>query len=437
MSLVKRSQNLEYRSYLLVILLIQLTYTIGSSTFPNNHFGVNQLNPIPPSLTLLLFVAFWLTGVLYLSKKFSLSPLREFIDRWWILIALFSAGYSSLFFYLFNNNFINQDGLALLEKIPRDVELLGAHLTHDEMLELFLHSRFWFYTHRLYGWSVEHSYRVLSSLGGAFFIFLLFMFAKISTPSSKFTFMGLMLCGGYIQLFFGDVENYTLVSVLILLYLCLSFLYTNAQIPLWVVGFTLSIALAFHMLAGCLIPSFLYLLFLEWKKSEWRGFVSGSLGLVIPLFMFVAYFHQNSLPIENLLYRSHVFGVLRSSAHYLNPFQGSDYLLLINLLLLLLPTIVLLPPLIFFHRIGSDPYTRFLLFASCTMVASVLFWRLQLGVYEDWNLVAPILIPLSTLIAFCYAHIPEGVHKRNIFIVFYLTALLHTSIWLVSNHFSF
>jgi hypothetical protein len=305
------------------------------------------------------------------------------------------------------------------------------------MLELFLHSRFWFYTQQWYGWSVENSYHVLNSLGGAVFIFLAFMLARLSTPSSKLPFLGLMLCGGYIQLFFGDVENYSLISVLIFLYLCLAYLYINNRIPLWVMGLALSITLGFHLLAGWLIPSFIFLFSLAWKKNDRKAILLGILGFVIPLVLLLIYFHWNGLPIDNLLYRSHTSGVLMNPKRYLNPFQGSEFISFLNLLFLLLPAIVLLPILFFFRRIGSDPFTRFLLLAGFSMLAFVLIWRLQLGVYQDWNLVAPAMIPLSTLIAFRYAHIPKKFKKKLILMVFVLTSALHTSLWILSNHFNF
>ncbi|OGO20380.1 MAG: hypothetical protein A2Z14_05145 [Chloroflexi bacterium RBG_16_48_8] len=245
-----------------------------------------------------------------------------------------------------------------------------------------------------------------------------------------------MLSGGYIQLFFGDVENYTLVSVLKLLYLFLAYLFIENRIELWVPGLALSIALGFHLLAGWLIPSLIYLFILAWKKKDRKGVLFGFLGFVAPLVLLLTYFHWNGLPTNDMLYRSHALGVMRHLERYLNPLQGSHYSSLFNLIFLLLPAIILVPMLVINRRIGSDPFTHFLLLAASFMLAFVLLWRMQLSVYEDWNLVAPAMIPLSTLIAFSYANMPEKFKKELILIVFGLTATLHTSMWIVSNHFS-
>jgi hypothetical protein len=51
-------------------------------------------------------------------------------------------------------------------KFEADVPRVGAHLTHDEVLELFLHSRSGTTTHQWGGWSVVFSYQVVSCLAG-------------------------------------------------------------------------------------------------------------------------------------------------------------------------------------------------------------------------------------------------------------------------------
>src|SRR5262245_38995500 len=56
--------------------------------------------------------------------------------------------------FLLRTGVLNQDGNMLTPKLESDVPLIGAHLSHDELLELFVHSKVWEYTHRWWGWSV-------------------------------------------------------------------------------------------------------------------------------------------------------------------------------------------------------------------------------------------------------------------------------------------
>jgi hypothetical protein len=121
--------------------------------------------------------------------------------------------------FLFKSNTLNQDGQDLLWKIPTDVDRAGAHVVHDEMLELFVHSVFWNSTNKLYDLSVASSYQILSAFSGTVFMLLLSLYAREIINSNKLLFMLLVSSGGFIQLFFGDVENYSITAVLVIWYL--------------------------------------------------------------------------------------------------------------------------------------------------------------------------------------------------------------------------
>lgn len=85
-------------------------------------------------------------------------------------------------FFLLRSNSPNPDGVSFTEKFERNVPLHGAHVTHDEMWEFYLHSRFWLYSNRAFGWSVEQSYQVLSCLAGGVFVFLLLTYCARLLP---------------------------------------------------------------------------------------------------------------------------------------------------------------------------------------------------------------------------------------------------------------
>src|SRR6187397_1780876 len=74
---------------------------------------------------------------------------------------------SGVVFYALRNWFINPDGEAFPMKFMVDVPLRGFHPTHDEMWELYIHSKFWAFTNTTLGWSVAQSYQVLSCAAGA------------------------------------------------------------------------------------------------------------------------------------------------------------------------------------------------------------------------------------------------------------------------------
>ena len=209
-----------------------------------------------------------------------------------IVLSLLSVG---LFFFL-RNNFINPDGTAFADKFLHDVPLIGAHVTHDEMWELYFHSRFWFYTNHYLGWSVEFSYQILSCLAGGIFVFLLLTYcSKFFEDTSLFAFL-MCVSGGYIQLFFGDIENYTLTIVWIMGYFFASALFSEKKVSIVVPSVLLAIALTFHLLVGFLIPSLIFLYLISWKRGEKQMVIYGMVSFSLIIVFTLLFFHLNGLP---------------------------------------------------------------------------------------------------------------------------------------------
>ena len=139
-------------------------------------FGFSQLSCMGTNCTVIILCVLFLFFLVYSKFGYQVNILFGKIQS-----ALFSKTmYTVVFgivcimvFLLLRNNFINYDGQAFTEKFHRDVAISGAHVTHDEMWELYVHSRFWYYTNRFFDWSVTFSYQVLSSIAGGVFIFFL------------------------------------------------------------------------------------------------------------------------------------------------------------------------------------------------------------------------------------------------------------------------
>ncbi|HSQ51373.1 MAG TPA: hypothetical protein VLL94_08910 [Nitrospiraceae bacterium] len=427
----------ETTVYLATIALLQLGYLIGIATSPSRFFGVNQLRHVGILGSILLFAAFW-TYALRLPA--SESPRRipqkahpEALTEW--PLALLLAALGAAIFFLLGSNTLNPDGTALLEKIPRDVASHGAHVTHDEMLELFIHSRVYLHASRMFGWSVAETYKVLSALSGGVFLLILCRMSGSLAPGARVTFVGMVLAGGYLQVFFGDVENYTLVASLILLYIVCARSHLLKETPLWVPTIVLSAAIAFHLLAGWLLPSWLYLLLRSLRRRELSAGLWSMAALALPLVGVLVFFHFHGLPIQRLLDSSHVSGMGGHYARYIAPLQVRYFGGLLNVILLLLPVIVVLPALAYFRRLGDDPYSRFLQVATISMLVFIAIWRAQLGVYNDWNLFAPGMIPIALLVAQSLYGIEGLPRKRVILVVLTLTAAAHSLAWIVGNHF--
>lgn len=397
-------------------------------------FGVSQLE-------LFLSHPGWGFGLVVITALlFTIVPERNpsavaFTDAWrrWlplILAGLLSAG----MFFLLRNNFINADGMAFAEKFARDIPLTGAHVTHDEMWELYVHSRFWDWTSGLFGWSVEQSYQVLSALAGGVFVVLLFLYARRAAPRTPMAFMVIMVCGGYMQLFFGDVENYTLTSVLIFAYFLAAQRHLGKGNTVIVPALLLGIAITFHLLAVALLPSLLYLLLRRWKAGYQRdvlqavailgGIVGGTL----------LWFHFNGLHLRDLWFYSHALGHGGDIIGMLAPCSPRYYFQLLNLLLLLMPAVLLLLPDLRSVFRATDALHVHLLVAAIGMGLYVLMWRAKLGVYEDWNLFAPAAVPSMLLVTRYICLDGKDLLRSTSVRVVAALSFLHSCSWIIGNH---
>ena len=314
-----------------------------------NLFGFNQLSSLKTGHTVIILCFLIVSLLLY--GKFD-RPIRTLAQK--IEKALFSKTIHIIIFgilcvtlfLLLRNNFINYDGRAFTEKFYRDVAAIGAHVTHDEMWELYVHSRFWYYTNRFWGWSVTFSYQVMSSVAGGVFIFFLLRFCRKLLPSNPLGLFLIIVSGGYMQIFFGDVENYTLTAVFILLYFCFSLGCIRYKRHVALPSSILAVAMTFHLLAGFLLPSLVFLYWLEFKKRHYREIWSGIASFVLIIGLTLLFFHFNHLPISDLFWRSHAFGHGGHILRMLARPSVSYYLSIFNLLFLLVPALILIVPLL-------------------------------------------------------------------------------------------
>jgi hypothetical protein len=165
------------------IVVLQVAYLIGCALGPSRYFGVNQLHGLGlPGCSVLLVGTWIVAGLAAMRMPASPEQGERQTGTHPIVEAALVALVGACAFLLLRSHVLNPDGTALLEKIPRDVADHGAHVTHDEMLELYLHSRAYFYAKQSLGWSVRQTYQVLSALAGGVFLLLLCLFSRVIAP---------------------------------------------------------------------------------------------------------------------------------------------------------------------------------------------------------------------------------------------------------------
>jgi hypothetical protein len=438
-SAIDRSRR-EIYLYLSIFYALLLAYIFSGPVLNAGEalFGFSQLGCFGlPCILIGLSIPLLVVFVMAISSPRAKEKIRErsirtFNSRW------FRVGFSiSLVgvFFLLRNHFVNYDGSMFAEKFARDVPLYGAHVTHDEMWELYLHSRFWFLTDRMFGWSVELSYQVLSALAGGAFVLILMYYCSVMFPDRPVAAFLICVSGGYMQLFFGDVENYTMTATLIMAYFLASTLFIRGRWSVFTASVILAAALTFHLLAGFLIPSLLVLYRIAWKRGEKRTVLAAAGTFCAIVGLTLLFFHLNDLPIRNLWYHSHAFGHGGNIRPRLVDPSPRYYFEIFNLAFLLAPVWILLIPLLVYRRIRLDALNVFLIAAAVFMGLFFTGWKATLGVYPDWNMFAAAALPV-TLLVLRNVLSTECIRRRSWLVyLFAWLFMLHSYSWVISNHF--
>jgi len=322
----------------------------------------------------------------------------------------------------------------LTPKLEADVPLLGAHLSHDELLELFVHSKVWEYTHRWWGWSVVFSYQVVSCTAGALFIYILLRLSTRLAPERTWLFLIGSLSGAYMQLFFGDVENYTITAMLVALYVLAAWRFLAHETPLWVPAIVLALAAAFHLEAAWLLPTAAYLAMVSRSRTgNLREATQGGLvgGGTIAL-IFVA-FHFYGLPLWRF-FSSHAGHALRGSGVFAIGMPREYYVDQLQLLFSLCPGVLLVIPMALSYRRSADEASRFVLIGAVSMLMFQAVWKAANGVWDDWNLYSIGAMFIAIAVWRYAAAAASSVGLRLAACALAAIGSLHTYAWIIANH---
>ncbi|MCE0763110.1 hypothetical protein LWC35_09340 [Pseudonocardia kujensis] len=323
-------------------------------------------------------------------------------------------------FWLLSDRTENLDGSLLQGKFEAAP---GGFATHDEMLELYLHSRLWAGLHAMWGWDVAQTYRLVSCLsGGAAVLLALRIARRFDQPLLV---LGLLAGGAWVMVFFGDVENYTLTAVVALAYLAgaLRFL-DDEDGSVWPLGLLLGLGVLCHLETLVLGPSLLVLVVIAVRRGRRLDGVAAFAAVPAVLGLGLWWFDEHGLPIAQLVSGSQISAQGGDWSRFLLPDGATGWWLQLQLVLLLAPAVVLLPACRF-----VDVRSVFFGVASAGALLMVLVWRAQLGVFDDWNLYAIAAPPLTLLVV-------SGLRRASPpwATAFVVLAGTQTLAWVLENH---
>ena len=120
--------------------------------------------------------------------------------------------------------------------------------------------------------TVENTYRTYSYASGVLYVLFAFPVANILGKDTleRAIVLAFLLTAGYIQLFFGYVENYALFMPGLLLYLNLGLRTCEDRAPLYFPAFLLGLLLALHRGFFVFGPSLLYLAYRNFRSRQYH-----------------------------------------------------------------------------------------------------------------------------------------------------------------------
>jgi len=405
------------------------------------RFGFNQLHLTPPALLL-----FWLLvslGFIYLLARKE-SPVVEWIKKIeqgifsngkiQALIGLISAG----LFWILRSNYANKDFLLYKKDwYPEFLFYHSIHVRFDEMWESFLHMEAYRFLHASLGWSIETTFQLISCVCGVVFIFALLKLCPLLASRQPLIPFAALLSGGFMQLFFGDMEYYTISAVFIFLYVWAALLFIRGRVNLVLPAFLLMAGMVAHMAAIFLLPSLLYLFIMELEHRRYASLLAAGLAFVGLLSCSLLFFQSRGASLSRMVATSWGLGRGGSLLENIAKFTRVDFWGRVNLIGLIFPSAFVLAPPLLCCRLPKKEHVRiFLWIAALSGLLFFAAWISTIGLYMDWNLFSLPLIPLAIYLS---ASLPDLVNARSRALIFFVLSLscLMTYSWIFSNHFSF
>lgn len=249
------------------------------------------------------------------------------------------------------------------------------------------------------------SFQIISILSGLTFIIATSTLARklFENRLDSLLFTLGMISSGYMLMFFGYVEYYSLFVLSLLIYTIVGLLIINGNVKKWIILPLFFIPSFFHVLGITLIPSFLFILFSDTKpcqailklktKTKWLLSLISFLAMIITFFYF--YF-------ESYQFRFAVVPIIsdRFTVEGYTLFSFNHFVDFFNLLILLLPGLPLFLLILAYYsknQIYKQKAFRFLLVLLLSTLGAVFIIDPKLGMPRDWDLLSFSGIPLAVL----------------------------------------
>ena len=319
-------------------------------------------------------------------------------------------------------------------------------------LDTYLHAQLFRLGERLWGWQdALPAYWILSSAAGALAVWVLLKLAGEVGRSrlERWVMFGVMATLGTMQLFFGYPENYTLISLLMLVFFWLGWRVTQRKGSLWGPSIALALAHGFHPATLFLQPALGFLVWRAWRRQGvglWRALAAWMLAPLVVGAGVLALMTAGGHGLGAFLGPEAPGGgdhrwwvpLFQASGkwEYYTMFSRGHLMDIVNEQWLTQPftllTLALL--LIFFWRhLPRDAYSGFLTLAAAAFLFLIFTWNPDYGGQRDWDLFSIAAWPASLLMAYWLTRTLGANALLRAGGVIIANQLLYTPVWVYAN----
>jgi tetratricopeptide (TPR) repeat protein len=439
-----------------------LGHVLGATIFKNVLWGTHFYGFFPGVVLAAALIATLGLGLLWVrlpNGATAPAPPHSTAGRaaMWAGIVALSAG---LFWWLRIRHTLLGDSGPLSHNLP-----LGEHTHPRQPLSLFLH-------HYVYEWArglFEVSGRSLQDVAretvglegvvaGAIFVPVAFALARhLVAPAPASAVEGqrpgrggvvalataLLLTQGYMQLFFGYVENYTWFTLAIGLYLWAGLSFVAGRAPLSLASLALAAAIGLNISGIAFLPSLAALGVWGLLRRDRRASTARDLGVTVLIFLGLQTFlaslggfsaREGFRYMWDLVIRGEATD---RSTNYLFSWPHLREFFAVQTLIGPFAGFLLVPAAA--YRLAApgakDVRLFFLLMASLPPFAAAWLYGDSIqGIPRDWDLFAPFALPFVAAAVYCVASTP--IHTavlRRLLGIATLVSLFHTGSWVALN----
>jgi tetratricopeptide (TPR) repeat protein len=321
--------------------------------------------------------------------------------KYFIIVCCLTVLYALAFYLLRARTHFLGDGYQILSKIASD----NVFIKPTEQGEILVHVWVKSFIGGVAETSALLSYQIVSISAGVLFLVTVAWVSKrlFERNIDRILFWLGLTSSGYMLLFFGYVENYSLFVLSVATYSLMGLLVIKGKINRWLVLPFVALPIFFHILGVTLIPSAIYLLVANSKLgnvvaglNKKTKLLMGVITVVIFLSLFY-YFYSTSY-----FFRFAFVPLFdnRFTVEEYTLFYGKHLLDYLNLLLILLPGLLLVVVTLLFspvREVFQQREYRYLMILVFSTLGAVFILDPKLGMPRDWDLFSFSGVPLAIL----------------------------------------